>query len=271
MNKIILLWIKMVSLIPMSWLNILAKKVILNNLSHSFPKNNLNHNKKILFQFYFFLGQLIVESIKLFNIKEKEIRKRITFKNSELVQSYLDQDKDVILVLGHYGNWEWGLLANSLKFKEEMIGIYKPLTSSFWNKELKKARSRFGATLLSMKESVRYLLRPNNKGRLIGIIADQTPSEDELNYWTTFLNQKTPVFLGTEKLAKKLNCPVIFTHISPIKKGYYEMEFELITDEPTALPYGSITNLHTQILENKIIDKPSYWLWSHRRWKHKQK
>ena len=206
--------------------------------------------------------------IKMFYISKNSIRKRVQFKNKALIQHYYSEGKDVILVLGHYGNWEWGLLATSLVSDHEMVGIYKPLSSSFWNQQIKKQRSKFGATLVSMKESVRYLLKQSNQPKLIGMIGDQTPTKNEVDYWTTFLNQETAVFSGTEKLAKKLNCPVVFVHIDKIKNGYYEMSFELITENPQAHPEGEITNLHTQKLEEKIKEKPELWLWSHRRWKH---
>ena len=206
--------------------------------------------------------------IKMFNISKKSIKKRIQFKNKALLQNYFNEGKDVILVLGHYGNWEWGLLAASLVSDHEMVGIYKPLSSFFWNQQIKKIRSKFGATLVSMKESVRYTLKQGDKPRIIGVIGDQTPTKNEIDYWTTFLNQETAVFSGAEKLAKKLNCPVVFAHIDKIRIGYYEVIFELITQTPQVHLDGEITNLHTRKLEEKIKERPELWLWSHRRWKH---
>ncbi len=284
MNFIAYVVLKLTALFPMSWLNIYAKKlsillslfsyrkqVITENLKRSFPAKTEVERKQIKKLFYRHLGQLLAETIKMFNLSEKEIKKRFSFKNDELIKSYLQQNKDVILVLGHYGNWEWGLLACSLHFNSEMVGIYKPLTSKFWDARIKKVRSQFGATLVSMKESGKYLLKKGNKPRLIGIISDQTPAKIEINYWTTFLNQKTPVFLGTEKLANKLNCPVVYLNIDSTRRGQYQMTFKLISDQPTTLTEKAITDLHTQLLENKIISKPELWLWSHKRWKHKQK
>ena len=122
-----------------------------------------------------------------------------------------------------------------------------------------------------MKESVRYLLKKGKKPRVIGVLSDQTPSADELNHWINFLNQKTPVFLGTEKLAKKMDCPIFFAHIKPLSRAKYEIKFELITDTPNQYQEGEITRLHSQILEKNINRNPAYWLWSHRRWKHQQK
>ena len=247
------------------------KKVINDNLKNAFPQKDKSSLRRIKFQFYSYFGQLLAESIKLFHCSEDTIRKRHVFINDSQVNDFLKQDKDVIIVLGHYGNWEWALLASSLNFDAEMVGIYKALSSTFWNKQVLKIRSQFGATLVSMKKSVRYLLKKGKKARVIGVLSDQTPSADELNHWINFLNQKTPVFLGTEKLAKKIDCPVFFAHVKPLSRAKYEIEFELITDTPNQCQEGEITRLHSQMLEDNINKNPAYWLWSHRRWKHQQK
>ena len=247
------------------------KKVIENNLKNAFPKKNISSLKKIKNQYYSHVGQVLAEFVKLFHCSENTIKKRNKFVNDYEVKSFLKQDKDVIIVLGHYGNWEWALLAASLNFDAEMVGIYKPLSSKFWNNQFLKIRSQFGATLISMKESVRYLLKKGNKPRIIGILSDQTPSGGELNHWINFLNQKTPVFLGTEKLTKKMDCPVFFANINPLGRAKYEIKFELITDSPNQYQEGEITSLHSQILERNINRNPAFWLWSHRRWKHQQK
>ena len=281
MNQIGLFIVRILSILPLWFLRLYAlityillslfgyrKSVITQNLNNSFPNKSTQEKRGITKLFYWHYAQFLTEMIKMFYISKKSIRKHIQFKNKALIQHYYSQRKDVILVLGHYGNWEWGLLATSLVSDHEMVGIYKPLSSSFWNHQIKKLRSKFGATLVSMKESVRYLLKQGNKPRLIGMIGDQTPTKNEIDYWTTFLNQETAVFSGTEKLAKKLNCPVVFANINKIKIGYYEVNFELITQTPKEQLDGEITNLHTRKLEEKIKERPELWLWSHRRWKH---
>lgn len=244
--------------------------VISENLRKSFPQKSptkINQLKKV---YYAYLGRLIAESLKLFHVSKQELKQRITFVDDQLIKRYLKEEKEVIVVLGHYGNWEWALLASSLNFDTEMIGIYKPLSNAFWNQKLFDLRSKFGAKLLNMKESLRYLLKTRNKGRLIGIIADQTPSSEEINHSITFLNQKTAVFLGTEKLAKKLQCPVFFAYVSPQKFGHYTITFELISKFSSEFKDGELTSIHSKKLEHQINTSPAYWLWSHRRWKHQK-
>lgn len=247
------------------------KDVINENLKKSFPNKTLQEIEIIHKRFYKHLSQVIIEVLKMFHITESEIIQRVQFKNKYIIKEYYSKGKDVILVLGHYGNWEWGLLATSLISQHEMVGVYKPLKSSFWDAKIKAIRAQFGATLIPKKESIRYLLKKSSKPRLIGLIGDQTPTLKDANYWTPFLNQETAVFSGTEKLAKKLKCPVVFVHIDKKANGYYEMSFEVITENPELHPEGEITNLHTKKLEQKIQKRPDLWLWSHRRWKHKKK
>lgn len=246
------------------------KKVVYTNLSNAYPNKTKEEIHRIANDFYRYFGRLLAESLKLFSISKSEIRKRVSFKNEDLIKTYLKEDRDVIVVMGHYGNWEWGLLATTLYFYDEMVAIYKPLSSDFWNNKMKTIRSKFSGTMVSMKESVRYLLRKSDKGRLIGIVTDQTPSSEEINYWINFLNQKTPVFLGTEKLAKKLNSPIFFAKVNPKSHNCYEIEFELLTNNPKDTVEGEITNLHSKRLEKDINNNPAYWLWSHRRWKHQK-
>ena len=100
------------------------------------------------------------------------------------------------------------------------------------------------------------------------MVADQSPSRDEANYWTTFLNQETAVYLGVEKIAKKFNHAVVFMSMRKVKRGYYETTFELITDKPNETKEFEITDKHTKLLENLINEKPEHWIWSHKRWKY---
>mgnify|MGYP001086962422 CR=1 FL=1 len=281
MNTLLYSIIKLYSYYPIKLLGILSwkftillkligyrKKVVQTNLSNAYPTKSKEEINKLLNDFYQYFGRLLAESLKVFSIKKTDLKERVSFKNDQLIHDYLNENKDVIVVMGHYGNWEWGLLATTIHFDNQMVAIYKPLSSDFWNSKMKKIRSQFSGKMVSMKESVRYLLKKEKKARLIGIVSDQTPSSDEINYWITFLNQKTPVFLGTEKLAKKLNSPIFFAKVNPKSHGYYEIEFELLTDNPKDTKEGEITNLHSKKLEEDINNNPAYWLWSHRRWKH---
>jgi KDO2-lipid IV(A) lauroyltransferase len=86
----------------------------------------------------------------------------------------------------------------------------------------------------------------------------------------SFLNQETPVVLGAEKVAKKIDAVVVFLHSRKIKRGHYEAYYELVTEHAGACPKFEITDKCTRLLEQQIIAQPEFWLWSHKRWKHKR-
>jgi len=171
--------------------------------------------------------------------------------------------------MGHYGNWEWAGNSFSLQCKQQLYVIYHPLSNKYFDKLMYDLRTRFGTKLYAMKDTMREMIRNKNEVNATAFIADQTPSPDSA-YWTTFMNQDTPVFWGTEKIAQKLNYPIVYITIKKIKRGYYEVDSELLINEPKNTSLGEISELHTRKLESDIITQPSIWLWSHRRWKHKK-
>ena len=54
-----------------------------------------------------------------------------------------------------------------------------------------------------------------------------------------------------------------------VKRGYYELTFTLISDTPKEEANGDIITKSALLLEKEIKNNPAYWLWSHKRWKHK--
>lgn len=130
-------------------------------------------------------------------------------------------------------------------------------------------RKKHGIKLLPMQTSMRTLIKNSQEQFSICLIADQTPSSSESNYWTKFLNQDTPVFMGTEKISTHFNNAVAFMDIKQVKRGYLEFEFVILTEKVQDLKEYELTEMHTRYLEKRIKEKPEFWLWSHKRWKHK--
>ncbi len=130
-------------------------------------------------------------------------------------------------------------------------------------------RTRLGNKLYAMNDALRGMLRDRDKVTATAFIADQTPSPEGA-YWTTFLHQDTPVFKGTEKLATKLNYPVLYVSVFRPKRGTYTIELELLTDNPKSCQENDISEMHTRRLQKDILLQPEIWLWTHKRWKHKR-
>lgn len=280
----VLIWI--VGLLPFRVLYILAdmhylllyyvlhyrRKVVRENLVCSFPEKSVKEIVNIERKFYKHLADLSIELYKLWHMSEASIRKRCVFRNTELPRQYFNEGRSVIGVLGHYGNWEWMSSYSLWERDADFLALYKPLRDKVTNRMMKKIRSKFGAVLVAKDDTLRVIARYRSEKKLFlaGFIGDQTPNVHNLNFWTRFLNQDTPVLLGTERIARKYNIPVVSVRMRKIKRGYYEVEFVDVCSNPSGLEPGVLTDMHTRLLEKFIQEEPQYWLWSHRRWKHKR-
>ena len=247
------------------------RKVVRENLCNSFPEKSLREIKVIERKYYKHLADLSIELYKLWHMSEASIRKRCVFKNTELPQSYFNEGRSVIGVLGHYGNWEW-MSSYSLWMPREFdfFTLYKPLHNAVADKMMIRLRSRFGAKPVPKNDILRRIVENKRNGRLFlaGFIGDQTPNRANLNFWMEFLNQDTPILVGTEKIARKFGLPVISLKMRKVRRGYYEVDFVDVCSDPGQLEPGELTRIHTRLLERYIREVPELWLWSHKRWKH---
>ena len=201
---------------------------------------------------------------------ESFYRKRINIINPELLENYKLKNRSVILMSGHHNNWEWASQIISLSSNQDFIGVYKKLSNKFFNKFLYKLRSRFKVNLIEIEDSIKYILDSSDKCQIIGLAADQNPIINKSTYWTKFFGKATPFFLFPEKLAIKMNYPVLFCNMTKVKNGFYNIKYELLEDNPQQTKRGYITNLYIKRLEDKINEEPNTYLWSHNRWKHKK-
>lgn len=244
-------------------------KVVRENLKNSFPEKTEQERRQIEKQFYKNLCDIVFETIKSLTISQKEFERRNKILNPELVENYLDNGRHIIGLTGHFCNWEWLLLINSLKVKYPIDAVYRPLLSPFFDKLMLKLRTRFGAFPVPMKETLRYFARRKDIVRGIAMVADQSPYFTEIQYATTFLNQDTPFFLGGQKLAIRAGYPVVYIGMRRLKRGHYEVFYKKIA-EPPYEDNNDIVETYKDMLEEDIKSHPADWLWTHKRWKYSQ-
>src|SRR5690554_201106 len=246
------------------------KKVVKNNLALVFPEKTQEERNYIAREFVKHLCDIIVETIKVFTITEKEIRERFVVTNPEILDDYYENGQSIFLMAGHYNNWEWtGILNKLMDF--EAHAVYKPLKNNQLDALVKKTRGHFGGTIVSNKKIIVTLYRKWRKGikTLTYILSDQTPKMGAFKYRDTFLGIDVPMFTGTEELAKKLTFSVLYLKVEKQKRGYYTATFIPIADNPNEYPDFQITRKFFDLLENQIREKPQFYLWSHKRWKHR--
>lgn len=247
------------------------RKVVTTNLKNSFPEKTEAELESIEKKFYKHLADIFIETFKLTHMNKNQLIRRFSISNVDIINRLLEEKRDVIAVLGHYNNWEW-LKILPLYTTYKTVSIYKPLQNKFFDKFINNLRSEYGMVLTPMSHIIREIIndRKKNINTLSAFISDQTPIKTEIKYWTNFLNQDTPVYMGTEKIASKYDMAVVFFHVQKIKRGFYNLDIELLFDHTAGLPDHVITEAHVRRLEEIITDKPEYWIWSHRRWKHKR-
>lgn len=243
------------------------RHVVYKNLENSFPHKNSDELKQIEKKFYAYLSDLIFEIIKMFSASPAFINKRYTFKNTELLRKYENQNRSFLFAVGHYGNWEWSSVVTPLVTKAKPFIIYKPMNNKSFDAFFKRAREKSGTTMIAMRQTMRKIVELKNQLTLMVFASDQIPGNADSYQWINFLNQKTAVFTGIEKIAKSTNSPVIFCDISIIKRGYYCAEFVDVVENPNESAEFEITEKYVRLLENRINETPQYWLWSHKRWK----
>lgn len=283
MNKIGSFLLSLIAILPFSVLYILSdflffllyhvfgyrRNTVNENLKNAFPQKSLDERNKIAVNFYKYLADLILEIAKMKSISKKEIKKRMLLINPEEIQQYFENKQSVILVTGHYGNWEWGIPRISLLTTLPSLIIYKPLSNKSFEKILNDMRTRFGAEMVPMKSTLRKIIEHKEQIHISVFLSDQSPTPLSSDYFIDFLNQPTLVYKGIEKIAQKTNFPVVYCHIDRKKRGYYQAKFTTLVNQPKNTKENEVTLLHNKFLENIIKEKPELWLWSHKRWKHK--
>jgi Kdo2-lipid IVA lauroyltransferase/acyltransferase len=244
------------------------KKVILENLQHAFPEKSENERREIARLFFRNLTDSFAEIIKMYSISKEGLDKRVKIKNKEIVLDIIENNQVIIGLTGHFFNWEMHLLQMMANVSNKCDVVYLKVNNPFFEKLMLAIRTRFGGGLIERSSFQRDYLRKRNQPRLIVLAADQRPSHGEIRYWAPFMNRDTAFFEGAEKLAKRFNHPVMYSHVHKPKRGHYTFTYEMVSVPPyTNEKEHSITDAYISLTEQNIREHPSLYLWSHKRWK----
>ncbi len=248
------------------------KNVVYDNLRNAFPEKSNRDIKKIAKRFYKHLSDVMVEDVAMLHMSTKRLNQFVNVKDLEVLDDLYQRNRNVMGILGHYGNWEL-LTTIPLHSPYTILTVYKPLKNRFFDRKIYEMRRRFNEVPVPMKQAYKTIARYQKSGSpyIVGMVADQSPKKSGMNYRTKFLNQDTAFFLGAEKIARKFNHSVMLPAVKKIKRGFYEIRFTLLFDKAAETAETEITEKYARTLESLIREKPEYWLWSHRRWKHTRK
>lgn len=242
--------------------------VIHHNLAIAFPNKTVVERQKIVREFYQQFTDSFIETIKLLSVNDATFKKRFT-SNVEVLNNLYKSGQNVQIMAGHFFNWEfanWGVA----KYGDyPFIAVYMPLTNTYFNRLILEMRGRYGSILIPATNFKNQFHKHASSGRFaLALAADQNPGNPMSAYWVSFFGQLTPFVTGPEKGAKLNNTAQVFVHFYRVKRGYYHMEYELMTSSPNYFNDGQLTALYVKVLEEKIKNHPANYLWSHRRWRY---
>lgn len=247
------------------------KRVVSENLARAFPGKSKKELKKIKKEFYRHMCDMFLEMVKTLNLSKEELKERYKIINIEVLQDIV-KDKSVLIVCSHYANWEWNVSINNY-VNAKGYAVYQKIGNSYFDDLIKKIRAKWNTTLITQQETVKTVYRnvQNGVNSAYGMVSDQSPQVKRAQYWSEFMGVKVPIFNGPESMARKLDLAVVFLKVSKVKRGYYQAEFIPITTSGKQTKEHQITDQFLRLTEDQIREKPEYYLWTHKRWKHRNK
>jgi len=246
------------------------KKVVRNNLHLAFPDKSQKDLLIIEKRFFRHFVDIFMEIIKSFTISNHEISKRMTLKNPEILDDFRKNKQSIILMAGHYANWEWvSQLNKSMKYKG--YPVYKKIKNKYFDKKIRSSRNRFGANFVATTDLIDLMQsnKDRNKMAIYGLLSDQSPKLNKTYYRNKFMGIHVPIQTGSEMLSKKFNFPIIYLHTKRVKRGYYESTIKILAKHPKEYEDYQITDLFIKELELQIKENPEFYFWTHKRFKHR--
>lgn len=247
------------------------KKVVWNNLKLVFPEKDEVELKHIQRSFYHHMCDMFLEMVKAMSLSKEEVKKRYDVVNIGFLQEIL-RDKSVLALCAHYGNWEWNVSINNY-VNAEGYAVYQKIGNPYFDSLVRRIRSKWNTIPITTNETPRTVISNERNGvrAIYGMVSDQSPQIHRSNYWSEFMGVKVPIYNGAEVLARKLDVAVVFIKVSKVKRGYYQAEFIPITLAGMKTGKNEITEQFLRLSEKQIREKPEYYLWTHKRWKHRDK
>ena len=246
------------------------KRTVKYNLTLVFPDKSEKEITTLSKKFYHHLCDMILESVKSLTVSEAEMMKRFKLTNIEEIHKLEKENRNIVLMCAHYANFEWIFITQKY-VKHKGYGVYKRLANKYFDRLIKRKRAKYNTQLITTKETIPVLMESIKKGELSisGFVSDQSPKVNKAYHWNDFMGIKVPVHTGAEMLAKRLDSSVVFFGVKKIKRGYYETTFTTLAQNAKDYKNYEITDMFLKLVEEQIYSAPEYYLWTHKRWKHK--
>jgi KDO2-lipid IV(A) lauroyltransferase len=196
-------------------------------------------------------------------------RQYSTFKNGERCKWLMQEGRGLLLVSGHYGNFEIvGYLFSLFGFK--LATVARPLDNRFVDAYVKRIRQQKGQRIIDKKGAADLMAAAAEQGTSLGLIADQDAGPK--GFFVDFFGRKASTFKSIAVLAVTRNMPVVVGYSRRVGDGFF---FEIgvnrmifpdeWADKPDPLRW--ITAEYTREIEQFVREDPTQYWWVHRRWK----
>ena len=245
------------------------KKIVFTNIKNSFPEKSDREINLITKDFYRNFSDYLVETVKSFTISAKELKVRVQHINQDVFHEAKNEGKNIIMLSGHIFNWEWFNALATVVPQQHSYPVYRKMQSGFWEEQIKKIRSSYGNEAIEAEAVIKHIFRnPNDGNSVYMFVADQTPNHHNVDAGITFLNQKTPAFIGYDKLATRMDLAFVYCEMKKVKRGFYQVNYYRIYPEGERFTEFEVVKKFHKMLENTISKRPDNYLWSHRKWKY---
>ncbi len=245
-------------------------KLVKQQATTAFPHWSAAELDQFTVKTYQNLTDIMCESIKGLSIPPAKLMHHFSIMEQEKVNPHVDGGRNVILLGGHFTNWEWAARTVTMHNPNLFNCIYKPIKNQYINEYFRTKNQPPRMEMLAMG-SVFKAFKERTQAQYYVLIADQSPSNLEYSYWIDFLGRDTAVMNGPAMLACEFDAPVYFMSFTRTSRGQYRIDLTPISITPQQDGPEAITRKYFELLEKDIRDRPHCWLWTHRRWKHTRK
>lgn len=270
-------------LLPLSWVQGSARflgrrayglfgfrrEIVLDNLKNAFPNEPSERLDSIARSVFENVATSLFELLWFPNLTPGHISKLVDFPDEDLFRKLHSQEKGVVIVTAHIGNWEFIPTGVHVKTGIPVHSVYKPQSNRLIDRQVEHFRTMFGNSVVPMGPAVREILRALQKGDAVLVAADQSAPKESLRM--EFFGRSVPVFQGPAAFSLKTGAPMMAMFAIRKSDGRYMVRSVVVPMDGLDDSEESIRKLterHVKVTEAVIREFPALWMWTHRRWKH---
>ncbi|MEF3191335.1 MAG: hypothetical protein K6347_02110 [Campylobacterales bacterium] len=248
------------------------RKIALSNLNLVYGDTKSQEKKEQIAKASFLsVSDTLVDFIRREKLEADEIKQSFIITGSDVIHDALSQDRKIICITPHFGNWELTSIAYALTFGPISV-VARPLDVAALEELFKRNRERFGVEVISKFGAMRGMVKAISSGRAIGLLIDQSVDRYD-GVVVNFLGVRSYQTPAAALLALKNDALVVPVFCSYQEDGRYIVDFrrpiDAVAYKKNPDPILSLAQAQADALSEGICANPGAWMWMHNRWKHR--